>query len=116
MTLEADRSNWLIDNVPDRFRCDAKIRYRHTAAPADVEQLETVVFESRSTNLNARCAPGGGWIVRGSPSRSYEERSTTIQPPQRPERNNGTDFQTGDAWIDGFTVDADGQLSDGAAG
>jgi len=35
-TLEADRLNWLID-VPNRFECQAMIRYRHTPVAAIVE-------------------------------------------------------------------------------
>ena len=75
VTLEADRSNWLIDNVPDRFRCDAKIRYRHTAAPADVEQLGDGRFRVTFDEPQYGVAPGqavvlyesdrvlgGGWI------------------------------------------------------
>ncbi len=75
VTLEADRANWLIDNVPDHFRCDAKIRYRHTAAPADVEQLGEgrfrVTFEEPQYGVapgqavvlyNGDRVLGGGWI------------------------------------------------------
>jgi len=36
-TLETDRLNWLIDDVPRRFECTAKIRYLHAAQPATVE-------------------------------------------------------------------------------
>ncbi|MBI3412347.1 MAG: tRNA 2-thiouridine(34) synthase MnmA [Planctomycetes bacterium] len=35
--LQASRVNWLIDRPTTGFRCEAKIRYRHTAAPALVE-------------------------------------------------------------------------------
>lgn len=75
VTLEADRANWLIDNVPDRFRCDAKIRYRHTAAPAEVEQLGDGRFRVTFDEPQYGVAPGqavvlyegdrvlgGGWI------------------------------------------------------
>jgi tRNA-specific 2-thiouridylase len=34
--LEADRSNWLVPQVPANFRCRAQIRYRHEAAEAEV--------------------------------------------------------------------------------
>ncbi len=74
-TLEADRSNWLIDDVPDRFRCDAKIRYRHTAAPAEVELLDDHRFQVTFDEPQFGVAPGqavvlyagdrvlgGGWI------------------------------------------------------
>lgn len=35
--LQAERLNWLIDDVPKRFACRAQIRYLHTAAEAEVE-------------------------------------------------------------------------------
>lgn len=35
--LQAERLNWLIDEVPKRFACRAQIRYLHTAAEAEVE-------------------------------------------------------------------------------
>lgn len=38
--LSADRLNWLVENVPQRFECRAKIRYLHAAAPARVELLD----------------------------------------------------------------------------
>ena len=34
--LEADRPNWLVADVPAKFRCRAQIRYRHEAAEAEV--------------------------------------------------------------------------------
>ncbi len=34
--LEADGLNWLVGAVPERFECRAKIRYRHSAAAAEV--------------------------------------------------------------------------------
>jgi tRNA-uridine 2-sulfurtransferase len=34
--LDADRTNWLIPQVPTSFRCHAQIRYRHDAASAEV--------------------------------------------------------------------------------
>ncbi|MHC4875645.1 MAG: MnmA/TRMU family protein [Planctomycetota bacterium] len=74
-TLEANRVNWLIDDVPDRFRCDAKIRYRHTAAPAEVELLDDDRFRVTFDDPQFGVAPGqavvlyegervlgGGWI------------------------------------------------------
>jgi tRNA-specific 2-thiouridylase len=73
--LEADRLNWLIDDVPRRFECTAKIRYLHAAEKAEVEYLnddrvlvrfgdpqfgvapgQAVVFYERERVL------GGGWI------------------------------------------------------
>ena len=75
VTLEADRANWLVDGVPDRFRCDAKIRYRHTAAPAEVELLGDdrirVTFDEPQYGVAPGQAVvlyegdrvlGGGWI------------------------------------------------------
>src|SRR5579872_4817719 len=37
--LEADRLNWLVDDVPLHFECRAKIRYLHSPAEAVVECL-----------------------------------------------------------------------------
>ena len=73
--LEADRVNWLVDHVPERFECRAKIRYLHDPAPAEVELAgparvrvefaepqfgvapgQAVVF------YNADRVLGGGWI------------------------------------------------------
>jgi tRNA-uridine 2-sulfurtransferase len=34
--LEADRLNWLVPNLPARFRCRAQIRYRHEAAETEI--------------------------------------------------------------------------------
>ncbi len=42
-TLEADRLNWLIPDVPTKIRCRAKIRYRHDLADA----VATVTDEDR---------------------------------------------------------------------
>ncbi|MBT6493639.1 MAG: tRNA 2-thiouridine(34) synthase MnmA, partial [Planctomycetaceae bacterium] len=41
--LEADRLNWLVEDLPTNFRCLAKIRYRHTAAAAEAH----IVSEDR---------------------------------------------------------------------
>jgi tRNA-specific 2-thiouridylase len=35
--LEADHLNWLVEGVPRRFECQAKIRYRHEPAAAQIE-------------------------------------------------------------------------------
>ena len=73
--LTANRLNWLIDDVPASMRCDAKIRYRHTAAPArariiDEDQIE-VEFDEPQTGVapgqavvlyNGDRVLGGGWI------------------------------------------------------
>lgn len=75
-TLEADRLNWLIDDVPTQFACAAKIRYLHAPAPCHVDVLgddrvrvqfdepqfgvapgQAVVFYSGPRVL------GGGWIL-----------------------------------------------------
>jgi tRNA-uridine 2-sulfurtransferase len=75
-SLRASRVNWLLDEAPgDPLPCQAKIRYRHTAAPATVTALpdggarvdfaepvsaatpgQAVVFYDGSRVL------GGGWI------------------------------------------------------
>ncbi len=73
--LEADRLNWLIDDVPPRFACQAKIRYRHAAAPAEVELIEADRVRVSFTDAQFGVAPGqavvfyerdrvlgGGWI------------------------------------------------------
>jgi tRNA-uridine 2-sulfurtransferase len=75
LTLEADRTNWLIDDVPDRLRCKAQIRYRHKAAEAEVEQLGDERFRVTFDEPQFGVAPGqavvlydddrvigGGWI------------------------------------------------------
>ena len=73
--LEASGVNWLIEAPPGELTCQAKIRYRHTAAPARVTALpegrakvafatpqsavtpgQAVVFYTGSRVL------GGGWI------------------------------------------------------
>ena len=74
-TLEADRVNWLIDDVPRHFECTAKIRYLHAAARAEVEQLEGGRIRVRFDDPQFGVAPGqavvlyegervlgGGWI------------------------------------------------------
>jgi tRNA-specific 2-thiouridylase len=74
-TLEGDRFNWLIDNVPSRFRCEAQIRYGHCAAPADVELLAADRVKVTFDEPQFAAAPGqavvlytgdrvlgGGWI------------------------------------------------------
>jgi tRNA-specific 2-thiouridylase len=73
--LEADRLNWLIDNVPRRFECTAKIRYRHAAEPAEIELLSDDRLRVRFKDPQSGVAPGqavvfyegarvlgGGWI------------------------------------------------------
>jgi tRNA-specific 2-thiouridylase len=74
--LEADRLNWLIDEIPQRFSCRAKIRYLHSAAAAEVESLENgrvrVCFEQPQFGVAPGQAVvfyrddrvlGGGWIA-----------------------------------------------------
>tara|TARA_R110002072_G_scaffold303141_1_gene495733 strand:- start:54205 stop:55380 length:1176 start_codon:yes stop_codon:yes gene_type:complete len=74
-TLEGDRFNWLIDNVPSKFRCSAQIRYGHRAAPADVELLAEDRVKVTFDEPQFAAAPGqavvlysgdrvlgGGWI------------------------------------------------------
>jgi tRNA-specific 2-thiouridylase len=73
--LEADRLNWLIDNVPARFSCRAQIRYRHTAAAAEVRVLDGDRIQVHFDESQYGIAPGqavvlyerdrvlgGGWI------------------------------------------------------
>ena len=73
--LEADRLNWLIDGVPRRFECTAKIRYLHTAQQAKVECLGDDRVRVHFADPQFGVAPGqavvfydvdrvlgGGWI------------------------------------------------------
>jgi tRNA-uridine 2-sulfurtransferase len=74
-TLTADRTNWLIENVPSKFRCLAQIRYRHTAAPCEVTVTDEDRFSVEFDEPQSAVAPGqavvlyegdrvlgGGWI------------------------------------------------------
>lgn len=73
--LEAHRLNWLVDDVPERFHCTAKIRYLHSGADAEVEITENdamrVTFEEPQFGVapgqavvlyNGDRVLGGGWI------------------------------------------------------
>jgi tRNA-specific 2-thiouridylase len=73
--LAADRLNWLIDDVPRQFECQAKIRYRHQAAPAQIEIVEEDRVRVCFADPQFGVAPGqavvfydgprvlgGGWI------------------------------------------------------
>jgi len=73
--LEADRLNWLVDDVPRRFECRTKIRYLHTAAATTVELLSDDRVRVQFSNPQFGVAPGqavvfydrdrvlgGGWI------------------------------------------------------
>jgi tRNA-specific 2-thiouridylase len=73
--LEADRLNWLVDDVPARFACHAQIRSQHRAAAAEVEVLDEdrvrVFFEEPQFGVAPGQAVvfydgdrvlGGGWI------------------------------------------------------
>ena len=73
--LEADRLNWLVDDPPLRFRCLAQIRYRHTAAAAEVHLVDEdrlrVTFDAPQYGIAPGQAVvlydgdrvlGGGWI------------------------------------------------------
>ncbi|QDU82880.1 tRNA-specific 2-thiouridylase MnmA [Polystyrenella longa] len=73
--LEADQMNVLVPNLPDRFRCQAMIRYQHTPADCDVELLGDDRFRVQFDNPQYGVAPGqacvlydddrvlgGGWI------------------------------------------------------
>ncbi len=61
--LEADRLNWLVPEVPQRFRALAKIRYRHEPTPAEVEIIEEdkirVKFEAPQFGI----APGQAVVL-----------------------------------------------------
>ncbi|MCH7686407.1 MAG: tRNA 2-thiouridine(34) synthase MnmA [Planctomycetes bacterium] len=73
--LEADRLNWLVDDVPSRLICKAQIRYRHTAADAEVHIIDEdrmrVTFVEPQYGVTPGQAVvlydedrvlGGGWI------------------------------------------------------
>ena len=73
--LVADRLNWLIDDVPRRFECRAKIRYLHSPTEASVEILSDDRVRVQFTEPQFGVAPGqavvfyegervlgGGWI------------------------------------------------------
>ena len=74
-TLEANRLNWLIDDVPDRFTCQAQIRSQHQCAEAEVQMLDEDRVCVYFTEPQFGVAPGqavvfydgdrvmgGGWI------------------------------------------------------
>jgi len=73
--LEADRTNWLIPDVPTEFRCLAQIRYRQTPSEATVRVLPGDRFHVQFDAPQHGVAPGqavvlyeddrvlgGGWI------------------------------------------------------
>jgi tRNA-specific 2-thiouridylase len=73
--LEADRANWLVDDLPQRFPCVAKIRYLHAGAEAEVELIDEHRFRVEFREPQHGIAPGqavvlyrgdrvlgGGWI------------------------------------------------------
>ncbi|MSR56176.1 MAG: tRNA 2-thiouridine(34) synthase MnmA [Planctomycetaceae bacterium] len=73
--LDADRANWLVDGLPERFDCHIKIRYRHEAASGTVVQHSAERFSVAFGQPQFGVAPGqavvlyegdrvlgGGWI------------------------------------------------------
>ena len=67
-SLEADRTNWLIGDVPTEFRCAAQIRYHHTSAPCEVRVLSEDRFRVQFEGAAARRGAGtGGRFVRRRP-------------------------------------------------
>ena len=73
--LEADRLNWLVDDIPARFSCHAQIRSQHQAAAAEVEVLDEDRVRVYFAEPQFGVAPGqavvlydgdrvlgGGWI------------------------------------------------------
>lgn len=74
--LHADRTNWLLDDLPTTFECHVQIRYRHKAALATVtvtnEDHFTVQFQEPQYGIAPGQAVvlyddervlGGGWIL-----------------------------------------------------
>lgn len=74
-SLEADRVNWLTDDVPVLFRCTAQIRYQHTPADCTVRRMGddrmSVDFDESQFGIAPGQAVvlydddrvlGGGWI------------------------------------------------------
>jgi tRNA-specific 2-thiouridylase len=75
--LVASRMNWLTAAAPESLRCTAKIRYRHTAAPATVTATSDGGASVRFDEPQSAITPGqavvfydgprvlgGGWIER----------------------------------------------------
>ncbi len=73
--LTADDLNWLVQIVSRSFRCQAKIRYRHEPADAEVDLLDDDTLRVKFTEPQFGVAPGqavvlydndqvlgGGWI------------------------------------------------------
>ncbi|NOX55621.1 MAG: tRNA 2-thiouridine(34) synthase MnmA [Planctomycetes bacterium] len=73
--LEADRLNWLVESLPDSFRCLAQIRYLHRAAPAQATLIDKDRLRVEFDEPQYGVAPGqavvlydgdqvlgGGWI------------------------------------------------------
>jgi len=73
--LQADQLNWMVPTTETRFTCMAKIRYRHTAATAEVELVGDDLVNVRFQEPQYGVAPGqavvfydddrvlgGGWI------------------------------------------------------
>ncbi len=78
--LQADRMNWLIDDLPSRIQCHAMIRYRHTPAKAIAEVVGDdhlqVTFEEPQFGVAPGQAVvlyddtrvlGGAWISQQRP-------------------------------------------------
>ncbi|MGL4423816.1 MAG: tRNA 2-thiouridine(34) synthase MnmA [Gemmataceae bacterium] len=73
--LMASRINWLIDRPTERVSCEAKIRYKHAAVPAELlatadggaelrfQQPQTAVTPGQAVTLySGSRVLGGGWI------------------------------------------------------
>jgi tRNA-specific 2-thiouridylase len=88
--LNASRVNWLVDPPEGSFTCEAKIRYRHQAAPATVTAAEggALVFFAE---LQSAITPGqavvfydgprvlgGGWIEDACPTSGHFVSAATV--------------------------------------
>ncbi len=83
--LTAHRLNWLAPGIPDRFSCQAQIRYQHAAADAVVERTDADRVRVQFHEPQSGVAPGqavvfysqdrvlgGGWIVSSPASAASE--------------------------------------------
>ncbi|MFO1021927.1 MAG: tRNA 2-thiouridine(34) synthase MnmA [Planctomycetales bacterium] len=61
--LEATQLNWLFDDVPQKFRCRAKIRSQHKGAEAEVELIAEDRMRVSFDEPECGVAPGQGVVL-----------------------------------------------------